>query len=160
MALIIRSIRSDDLPEVLAIQETSFLISTAGWLLRRLLAQEMAITLVAEESPGGRVLGFLVFWLRYGELRIINIATHPDFRKRGVAQALMSAALDRARLDNCTVVSLEVRSDNETAVRFYTSLEFQDRGVLYGYYAEEEADAVVMTLDPLTTHQFELNIRW
>ncbi len=56
---------------------------------------------------------------------IANVATHPDYRGRGLARALVSAALDRIRAQGGRYALLRARADNEPAYRLYRSLGFQ-----------------------------------
>lgn len=55
---------------------------------------------------------------------IANVATHPDYRGRGLARTLVSAALDRIRAQGGRYAFLHVRADNEPAYRLYLSLGF------------------------------------
>lgn len=56
---------------------------------------------------------------------IANVATHPDYRGRGLARMLVGAALDRIRAQGGRYVLLHVRADNEPAYRLYRSLGFR-----------------------------------
>ena len=56
---------------------------------------------------------------------IANVATHPDYRGRGLARTLVTAALDRIRTQGGRYALLHVRADNEPAYRLYRSLGFQ-----------------------------------
>ncbi len=55
---------------------------------------------------------------------IANVATHPDYRGRGLARTLVKAALDRIRAQGGRYALLDVRADNEPAYRLYRSLGF------------------------------------
>ena len=55
---------------------------------------------------------------------IANVATHPDFRRRGIAVALMEATIERARRQGGDWVSLEVEADNTGAQALYERLGF------------------------------------
>src|SRR5262249_53844871 len=101
-----------------------------------------------ERTPGGtRLLGFLIFWLVHDELHILNVATHPSHRRRGVAWAVLEAALDRGRQNRCTLATLEVRRSNEAALSLYRAFGFRAVGIRPNYYVDEGEDAIVMVLD-------------
>jgi ribosomal protein S18 acetylase RimI-like enzyme len=51
--------------------------------------------------------------------RVLSIATHPDFRSRGYALALLQAAEDDARKAGETEIGLTVETDNADAVELY-----------------------------------------
>ena len=55
---------------------------------------------------------------------IANVATHPDYRGRGLARTLVTAALDRIRAQGGRYALLHVRADNDPAYRLYRSLGF------------------------------------
>lgn len=55
---------------------------------------------------------------------IFNVATHPDFRGRGLARTLVNAALDHVRARNGRRVLLDVRADNVPAYNLYRSAGF------------------------------------
>lgn len=107
---------------------------------------------VAREAPAGEALGVLLTWSVADELHVINVATHPDFRRRGVARALLGAALAQAARDRVRLVLLEVRRSNQAAIALYRSLGFSTLAVRKGYYADNLEDAIEMKLsfDPAT----------
>jgi ribosomal-protein-alanine N-acetyltransferase len=140
----------DDLAEVSAIEQVAFRNPWSTELLRRELSHEASTILLAEElfADGNRVLlGFSIFWLVHRELHILNIATAPAHRRRGVAHALLNATLDRARERGCLLATLEVRRSNEAALSLYRGFEFRAVGIRPNYYSDEGEDAIVMVLD-------------
>jgi ribosomal protein S18 acetylase RimI-like enzyme len=58
---------------------------------------------------------------------ISNVAVKPRYRGRGIARALVTAAIDDARLQGGREVSLQVRTGNAPAIHLYRSLGFEDR---------------------------------
>lgn len=56
---------------------------------------------------------------------IFNVATHPDFRGRGLARTLVNAALDHVRARHGKRVLLDVRADNVPAYNLYRSAGFK-----------------------------------
>ncbi|MBV6449622.1 MAG: Mycothiol acetyltransferase [Anaerolineales bacterium] len=57
---------------------------------------------------------------------IANIATHPDYRRRGIAHALTERTLQYARDKNSAAVWLHVRDDNPSAIKIYADLGFAE----------------------------------
>lgn len=57
---------------------------------------------------------------------IANVATHPDFRRRGIARALTERAIQHG-LNHKASVWLHVREDNPGAVQLYHDLGFRER---------------------------------
>lgn len=63
--------------------------------------------------------------------RILTIAVSPGWRGRGIAGALMAAAMDYFRSRGVDRVRLEVRPDNLPAIKLYHHLGFADAGFTY-----------------------------
>jgi ribosomal protein S18 acetylase RimI-like enzyme len=57
---------------------------------------------------------------------IANVATHPEYRRRGIARALTERTMQHAREKNTTALWLHVRDDNPGAVKLYTDLGFTE----------------------------------
>lgn len=57
---------------------------------------------------------------------IANVATHPEYRRRGIARALTERTLQSARDKKTDAVWLHVREDNPGAVRLYSDLGFTE----------------------------------
>ena len=125
---------ADDLDAVAAIQQAS--PGAAGWKVADYLEQEFLVAL-----EGNRIVGFLVArTLVAGEREILNLAVAPDFRRKGVARAL----LDRALEGFCGEVFLEVRESNGVAQKFYKSLGFKGLSKRKWYYDNPPETAIVM----------------
>lgn len=107
---------------------------------------------VAREGHEQAALGVLSCWAVADELHVINLATHPGFRRRGVARALLDDALTQAARDRRRLVLLEVRRTNQAAIQLYRQLGFTVAAVRRGYYADNSEDAIEMMLaiDPDT----------
>lgn len=91
----------------------------------------------------GGVVGYLVVHLVTDELEVLSIAVEPGWRRRGIARALLGAALDDARASGTRVAHLEVRAASAPARALYASFGFADSGRRFRYYADGE-DAIRM----------------
>ena len=56
---------------------------------------------------------------------IANVAVHPEYRRRGIARSLVQAAVDMAAARAGKEVLLQVKADNDGALRLYESLGFE-----------------------------------
>jgi ribosomal protein S18 acetylase RimI-like enzyme len=63
-----------------------------------------------------------------------NVAVKPEWRRRGIARALMQAAIDVARRERGEWVALQVRSDGAAARTLYDSLGFKMVGETVQYW--------------------------
>jgi ribosomal-protein-alanine N-acetyltransferase len=99
-----------------------------------------------------RALAFLIAWHVADELHVLNVATCPAARRRGLATALMNRSLEYARQQQVRLILLEVRRSNRAAIRLYRKLGFTAMGVRPRYYSDNGEDAIemVLTLDPAT----------
>ncbi|MDQ3266110.1 MAG: ribosomal protein S18-alanine N-acetyltransferase [Myxococcota bacterium] len=146
----IRAMTRDDLAPVLAIEQRAFKHPWSPALLERELSHEWSTILLAEEAqPDGSflILGFAIVWLVHDELHVLNVATDPPHRRRGVARAVMDAAVAKARDRKCTLATLEVRRSNEGALTLYKDMGFRPVGIRPNYYVDEREDAIVMLMD-------------
>lgn len=88
-------------------------------------------------EPGGALVataGLHVWSPRYRVAALGNIATHPDWRGRGLGRRV-TAALCRRCLEQADHVGLNVSVDNTAARRVYASLGFADHAL----YDEHDA---------------------
>ncbi len=80
---------------------------------------------------GERAAGLAICFLGFSSFRakplinIHDIAVHPDFRGKGIGQALLAAVEEHARQHGCCKVTLEVRSDNHRAMAAYRRAGFE-----------------------------------
>lgn len=65
---------------------------------------------------------------------ISNVAVSKAFRGRGIARALMDAALEFVREMRGRVVSLQVREGNEPAIHLYKTMAFKTTGAVTQYF--------------------------
>jgi ribosomal-protein-alanine N-acetyltransferase len=78
------------------------------------------------------------------EAYIQTMAVAPAARRHGLGAALLTELLDEAARRGCPHVDLEVRADNDTAIRLYERHGFTRIGLRRGYYQPSGTDAVVM----------------
>ena len=78
------------------------------------------------------VAGVHVCSQRYGVAALGNIATHPDFRKRGLGTAV-TAKLCSSLLDIVESIGLNVKTDNAAALHCYRKLGFEEIATIEQY---------------------------
>ena len=112
--------------------------------LRSQLSDDRHVFLAAVDA-GGTVLGYVGMMFVLDEGYISNVAVAPDFRRQGVADALISALMTRAEELNLAFVTLEVRAGNEPAKSLYAKHGFVPVGRRKNYYDLPKEDAILMT---------------
>lgn len=90
---------------------------------------------------GDSLIGYAGLARVGAEAEIHTLAVAPSHQRRGVGRALLRAVLDHAV---GATVFLEVRIDNESAIRLYRSEGFVVVGIRRGYYRPSGADAFTM----------------
>ncbi|MBK8049346.1 MAG: ribosomal protein S18-alanine N-acetyltransferase [Anaerolineales bacterium] len=92
------------------------------------------------------ILAYGGYWLMGEEAHVVTVATHPDFRRQGLAEQLMIGIIEKVREARGTMVTLEVRVSNVAAQRLYAKLGFVEVGLRKGYYNDNHEDALLMTI--------------
>lgn len=92
---------------------------------------------------GERLAGYCGGWIVDGQVQILKIATHPAYRRRGIAAELIALVADDARNLGASTMSLEVRASNAGAQTFYERMGLHAVGTRPRYYSDRE-DAVIM----------------
>jgi [ribosomal protein S18]-alanine N-acetyltransferase len=145
------AIRRMTLEDVPAVHEIDMLSFSLPWPERsfhfELTGNPVSRTWVAESS--GRIAAMLVLWLIVDEAHIATIATHPDFRRQGIGERLMIAALVSVRNEGAARAFLEVRAGNAAALAFYEKYGFVVAGLRPHYYKDNNEDAILMNLEDL-----------
>jgi ribosomal-protein-alanine N-acetyltransferase len=149
----IESATCEDLEEIFAIEVVSF---TAPWTRHmfevELVGNPFARTLVGR-SVDRRVVGYICAWVVFDEVRIMTLAVHPDWRRRGLGTRLLDAMMRRAVREGARRAHLEVRASNAAAQALYEHAGFRRHAVRSRYYSHPEEDAVLMELDSLPVEQ-------
>jgi ribosomal-protein-alanine N-acetyltransferase len=145
------AIRRMTLEDVAAVHDIDTLSFSLPWPERsfrfELTENPVARNWVAESN--GHVVAMLVLWLIIDEAHIATIATHPDFRRQGIGEQLMIAALVSARKEGAERAFLEVRAGNAGALELYRKYGFIVAGVRPRYYKDNNEDAILMNLEDL-----------
>ena len=97
-------------------------------------------------AEGESLMGYIVLSTVLDEGNIDNVAVSPEFRRRGVADALVQDAVARSRDMGLAFLMLEVRAGNEPAIALYRKHGFREVGRRKNYYEKPREDAILMTL--------------
>ena len=142
----------DDIDQVLSIEQSS---QPSPWPARLFLDEldrewahiDVVRILPSQPEPVWLVVAFCNYWMVRDEIHLLNLATRPEWRRRGMATRLMDHLLAFARKHQCRFVTLEVRTSNHPAQVLYRRYGFAEVGVRPKYYADCGEDALVMTLE-------------
>src|SRR3989338_2354362 len=118
----------DDLEDVLNIERLSY---SSPWLksqFEKELQNQFSNKFIAKVAHDGRqeTAAFIIFWVVADEAHILNIAVHPDFRRKGIAKSLLFFTLNSMEERRVKEVFLEVRRSNVYAQELYKDFAFED----------------------------------
>lgn len=158
----VRKMRWEDVEQVRGIDITCFPTMMPPTNYKTEFINPMAHYLVAyadssrdagngPENQNVLVLGFIGLWFLAGEVHLINLAVHPDYRRMGVGELLLINGVELAVGLKAILITLEVRVSNLEAQALYAKYGFSERGVRRAYYLDNREDAVIMTLEGMST---------
>ena len=127
-----------------AVHELEVLCFSNPWSEQALghLLENGNFGIVAEEN--GKICAYVGLVSALDEGEITNVATHPDFRRRGYARAVLLALIDEAKRRGLCRVSLEVRESNTGARALYESLGFALCGRRKNFYSRPREDGLIL----------------
>ena len=142
-------IRALTLADLNAIEEIEHRSYDTPWS-RSMFAGELAkpASLCLGAFEGEQLGGYLIVSRYVDAWHIMNIAVSPDFRRRGIATALLERLFELTDDRSRRGYTLEVRVSNDGAIRLYERLGFTARGIRRGYYTDNREDALIMWREP------------
>lgn len=138
----------NDLSEIETIEKNSFSVPWSEGSFREELVRPFSYLYVAKPDNGRLlpVLGYVCFWILFGELHLLNLAVHSDYRRKGIGRNLLEFALNMGETAGVEMAALEVRPSNTAAVNLYEQAGFVEVGRRRGYYSDTHEDAIIMEL--------------
>ena len=106
------------------------------------LENPLSLWLIAEED--GAVCGYVGSQTVLDETDMMNIAVHPDCRRKGIAAALITELVSRLKARGSRVLRLEVRESNFSAIALYEALGFTQLGLRQNYYRNPKENALIL----------------
>jgi ribosomal-protein-alanine N-acetyltransferase len=138
----IKRLQLRDLNAIEAIEKVSYPTPWSRSMFAGELAKPSSICLGAFEAE--RLAGYLIVSRYVDAWHVMNVAVAPDYRRRGIAERLLTTLFELTEGDERRGYTLEVRVSNDGAIRLYERLGFRPSGVRRGYYTDNREDALIM----------------
>ncbi len=90
------------------------------------------------------VVGYIGSQSSCDETDVMNVAVHPDYRRRGIAESLIEMLTLELKNRGSHALMLEVRSSNAPAVALYEKMGFRQVGLRKNYYRNPKEDALIL----------------
>jgi ribosomal-protein-alanine N-acetyltransferase len=139
-------VRQAEIRDIKPMAEMDALCFSTPWSERsfdkEIRENRLAFYIVAE--IGSRLVGYAGLWCVEDEGHITNVAVHPDFRRRGIGEALISVLLSHTIKNGIRSHTLEVRASNDAAISLYEKFGFEPAGRRKTYYEDNGEDAIIM----------------
>ena len=91
-----------------------------------------------------RVLGYVGSQSVLDSADMMNIAVHPEHRRKGIAEDLIAALTEALQARGIRSLMLEVRASNAPAISLYEKLGFCFAGKRPNYYRNPREDALIL----------------
>lgn len=138
----IRKMTAQDVPAAAALERECFSEPWSENAYLDTLADENAVYLVAEAD--GDFAGMCGLLNILGEGDISNVAVKEVFRRRGIAERMLTELLEQGRNRGITAFTLEVRVSNAAALALYEKLGFGCEGRRRNFYGQPREDALIL----------------
>lgn len=129
--------------------------SRLGRTVRRLFGRRTFEEPASAVEPAAQIVGFVGVWFMVDEAHIVTIAVARAYRRRGLGEMLLIAAIELAGRREQSAMTLECRVSNDAAQALYEKYGFRRVGVRKRYYTDNNDDALIMTTFPIRTPEYQ-----
>jgi ribosomal-protein-alanine N-acetyltransferase len=127
-----------DMPEVLAIEHTSFEFPWCEEEFLRRLRQRNCIGMVAEQCDA--IIGHFLYEMHPRKLVVTNLAVAPDRRREGIGRAMVAKLDGKLSSHRRTRMCLVARESNLDAQLFLRACGFDALRVIRGHFDDTGED--------------------
>ena len=137
-----REMARDHVPQVAELEKLCFQDPWSEKSIATELEHVYSLWYVALEDD--KVIGYVGSQTSAGETDMMNIAVHPHYRRRGIAESLVECLITELKNRGSICLMLEVRASNEPAKSLYEKLGFRQVGRRPNYYRNPKEDALIL----------------
>lgn len=140
----IEKMTADHVPQVAGLEKLCFCDPWSENSVSSELGNPLSLWLVALD--GETVAGYVGSQTVCGETDMMNIAVHPDYRRRGIGEKLILSLVEALKEKDSHALTLEVRASNAPARALYEKLGFSQVGLRKNYYRNPKEDACILQI--------------
>ncbi len=141
--MIYTNMRPEHVTQVAELEKICF--GTEAWSANSIASEldnKLSLWIVALE--GDTVLGYVGSQTVMDETDMMNIAVHPDHRRKKLATGLITGLIGALAKRGSRSLTLEVRASNDPAIAMYTLYGFTQIGRRKNYYRNPREDALIL----------------
>ena len=138
----IRPMQAEDVDAVTVLEENCFSMPWKRQDFEDILTNPYRIYLVAE--VGSVIVGGCMLTMIAGEGDVSNVAVDEAYRGKHIATRLMQELLRIGEEKGISDFTLEVREQNQPAIRLYEHAGFRSEGIRPNFYEKPKDNAVIM----------------
>lgn len=142
MSGIIRKASINDADAMAELDRICFTLPWSRQAFLQELSNEAAFYIVAVTA--GKIIGYAGMWSIIDEGHITNLAVHPEHRRMGLGEMMLSEMIRISEEDGILQHTLEVRASNEPAIGLYKKMGFKISGIRKEYYSDNMEDALIL----------------
>lgn len=141
----ITEMNASHVPQVAQLEQLCFADPWSEKSIASELTSKWSYWLVAVEDD--RVVGYIGSQSSIDESDVMNVAVHPDYRRKGIAENLINHLVEELKNRGSHALLLEVRASNAPAIALYEKLGFMQVGCRKNYYHNPREDALILRKD-------------
>ena len=138
----ITEMNASHVPQVAQLEQLCFADPWSEKSIASELTSKWSYWLVAVEDD--RVVGYIGSQSSIDESDVMNVAVHPDYRRKGIAENLINHLVEELKNRGSHALLLEVRASNAPAIGLYEKLGFEQIGLRKNYYRNPKEDALIL----------------
>jgi ribosomal-protein-alanine N-acetyltransferase len=134
--------KAEHVPQVAALEKLCFADPWSEMSIASELRSIWSYWVVAVADD--QVVGYIGSQSSCDETDVMNVAVHPDWRRRGIAESLIVNLIAELKNRGSHALMLEVRVSNDGAIALYEKLGFHQVGCRKNYYRNPKEDALIL----------------
>ena len=130
-----------------------------GGIVRKILGRATGLRPRPHQTHAPRsIVGFMGMWYAADQAHIVSVGVADGYRRRGIGELLLIAAVEHATTRETETITLEVRKSNSAARTLYEKYGFIEQGIRKAYYSDNREDAVIMTTGSIQMERYAAQV--